>query len=184
MLLRMNSTLLQPTLQGSLVHLSPMRAEDHDALYAVAKDPLIWEQHPSWDRYKPEVFRLVFDQGLASGGALVVRDASTGEVIGSTRFYDYRPEDPSIAIGYTFIARRCWGGTYNPEMKSLLLQHAFGFVERVWFHIGVTNRRSREAIARVGGQFSHEIFNDPAWGGRDQAYYYIDKTSFNYPAAT
>ncbi len=60
----MNASLLQPTLQGTLVHLSPMRAEDHDDLYAVAKDPLIWEQHPSWDRYKPEVFRPVFDQGL------------------------------------------------------------------------------------------------------------------------
>lgn len=180
----MNASLLQPTLQGTLVHLSPMRAEDHDALYAVAKDPLIWEQHPSWDRYKPEVFRPVFDQGLASGGALVVREASTGEVIGSTRFYDYRPEDPSVAIGYTFIARRCWGGTYNPEMKRLLLKHAFDFVDRVWFHIGVTNRRSREAITRVGGQFSHENFSDPAWGGRDQAYYFIDKASFTDPVAT
>jgi hypothetical protein len=148
-----------------------MRADDHDALFAVAKDPLIWEQHPARDRYKPEVFRPVFDQGLASGSALVVRDATTLEVIGSTRFYVYRPEDPSVAIGYTFIAR-------------LLLQHAFCFVDRVWFHIGVSNRRSREAIMRVGGRFSHEVFNDPAWAGADQSYYYIDKSSFSSPAAT
>ena len=180
----MNISWLQPTLHGGLVHLSPMRADDHDALFAVAKDPLIWEQHPARDRYKPEVFRPVFDQGLASGSALVVRDATTLEVIGSTRFYVYRPEDPSVAIGYTFIARRCWGGTYNPEMKRLLLKHAFDFVDRVWFHIGVTNRRSREAITRVGGQFSHENFSDPAWGGRDQAYYFIDKASFTDPGAT
>lgn len=180
----MNTSLLQPTLHGALVHLSPMRADDHDALFAVAKDPLIWEQHPARDRYKPEVFRALFDKGLASGGALVVREPATGEVIGSTRFYDYRPEEPSVAIGYTFIARRCWGGTYNPEMKRLLLTHAFGFVDRVWFHIGVANRRSREAIVRVGAKFSHEIFSDPAWAGADQSYYYIDKSSFNCPAAT
>jgi hypothetical protein len=54
----------------------------------------------------------------------------------------------------------------------------------VWFHIGVSNRRSREAIMRVGGRFSHEVFNDPAWAGADQSYYYIDKSSFSSPAAT
>ena len=144
------SALLQPTLAGKSVELAPLCAADHDALYAVARDPLIWEQHPSWDRYKPEVFRPLFDSGLASGGALIVREVATGEVIGSTRFYDLRPQDPSVAIGYTFLARRCWGGTFNHEMKRLLLDHAFGFVDRVWFHIGAQNIRSRTAIGRIG----------------------------------
>lgn len=169
------SALLQPTLVGAAVHLSPMRAEDHDALYAVARDPLIWEQHPSWDRYKPEVFRPVFDSGLVSGGALVVRDVATGEVIGSTRFYDHRPRERSVAIGYTFLARRFWGGRYNHEMKRLLLDHAFQHVDRVWFHVGTQNIRSRTAMGRIGGVLSHEVLADPVFGDKDMAYYFIDR---------
>jgi RimJ/RimL family protein N-acetyltransferase len=171
------SALLQPTLAGKSVELAPLCAADHDALYAVARDPLIWEQHPSWDRYKPEVFRPMFDSGLASGGALIVREVATGEVIGSTRFYDLRPQDPSVAIGYTFLARRCWGGTFNHEMKRLLLDHAFGFVDRVWFHIGAQNIRSRTAIGRIGALLSHEVTADPAFGDKDMAYYVIDRPS-------
>jgi len=37
----------QPILRGELVELRPLSVEDYDALYAVACDPLIWEQHPS-----------------------------------------------------------------------------------------------------------------------------------------
>ena len=171
------NVLLQPVLGGDLVHLSPIRVDDHDALFAVAKDPLIWEQHPARDRYKPEVYRALFEQGLASGGALTVRDAKTGEVIGSTRFYDYRPAERSVAIGYTFLSRKYWGGTYNPEMKRLLLAHAFGFVDRVWFHIGAQNIRSRTAIGRIGAVLSHEVTADPAFGDKDMAYYVIDRPS-------
>ena len=173
--------LLQPTLAGDLVHLAPMQADDHDALYEVAKDPLIWEQHPSWDRYKPEVFRALFDSGLASGGALVVRDSATSEVIGSTRFYDHRPQERSVAIGYTFLARRCWGGSYNHEMKRLLLEHSFRHCDRVWFHIGSQNIRSRTAIGRIGARFSHEVLVDPAFGSKDMVYYFVDRPGVDRP---
>lgn len=49
---------LQPVLKGRLLELRPLRAEDFHALYAVAADPLIWEQHPMRDRYKEEVAAL------------------------------------------------------------------------------------------------------------------------------
>src|SRR5689334_5730140 len=64
---------LQPTLQGELVLLRPLRSEDSGQLYLVASDPLIWEQHPARDRYKPEVFEVFFRDAMASGGALLVR---------------------------------------------------------------------------------------------------------------
>jgi len=166
---------LQPVLSGSLVRIEPMRADDHDALFAVARDPLIWEQHPAHDRWQPAVFRKLFDEGLASGGGLTVRDATSGEVIGSSRYYEFRPDKRDIAIGYTFLARRCWGSTYNHELKRLMLDHAFGFVDRVWFHIGIHNLRSRLAIAKVGGQLSHEVLDDPDRNGVSMAYYYIDR---------
>ncbi len=71
---------LQPTLTGDLVILRPMREDDFDALYAVARDPLIWAQHPASDRHDAAVFRRYFDEGLASGGAFVVHDRATSSI--------------------------------------------------------------------------------------------------------
>src|SRR6185503_1099448 len=45
---------LQPTLTGDLLELRPLREADFDALFAVAADPLIWEQHPESDRYRED----------------------------------------------------------------------------------------------------------------------------------
>ena len=61
-------------------------------------------------------------------------------------------------------------------MKRLLLEHASQDCDRVWFHIGSQNIRSRTAITRVGGVFGHEVTADPAFGHKDMAYYYIDVT--------
>ena len=57
-----------------------------------------------------------------------------------------------MKIGYTFVAREFWGRGYNPEMKKLMLDHAFRHVDRVLFEIGETNLRSQTAIWRVGAQ--------------------------------
>jgi RimJ/RimL family protein N-acetyltransferase len=142
---------LQPLLKGQLVELRPLRADDFDELYRTASDPLIWEQHPNSDRYKEEVFREFFREALASGGALVALDAKDGRVIGSSRFHGYDGERSEIEIGWTFLARSHWGGLYNGEMKQLMLQHAFRFVETVVFLIGPQNLRSQRAVEKIGG---------------------------------
>ena len=80
---------LQPTLKGELLELRPVRAEDFQELFAVASDPLIWEQHPANDRYNPEVFNEFFRQAMESGGALVAIDLRDGRMIGSSRFNGY-----------------------------------------------------------------------------------------------
>ena len=61
---------LQPTLKGELLELRPLRPEDFADLFAVACDPLIWEQHPAKDRYKEEVFKVFFREALQSGSTL------------------------------------------------------------------------------------------------------------------
>lgn len=142
---------LQPILKGELLELRPLRPEDFSALYAVASDPLIWEQHPSSDRYKPEIFQGFFRDALASGGALIAIDRKDGRIIGSSRFHGYDEEKSEIEIGWTFLARAYWGGTYNREMKQLMLAHAFRFVKRVLFLIGSTNLRSQKAMEKIGG---------------------------------
>ena len=108
---------LQPHLKGELIELRPLTTEDWDELLAVASDPLIWEQHPESDRYKEDVFRIFLREALESGGAFVVIDAKTQQIIGSTRFYGYDPEKSEIEIGWTFLARKYWGGRYNAEMN-------------------------------------------------------------------
>lgn len=143
---------LQPTLQGSLVRLEPLQPGDFDRLHAVAADPLIWEQHPERDRWKREVFQRFFDGAIKSGAAFLVFDAVTGELIGSTRYCDLNVEQSVVEIGWTFLARSRWGGRHNGEMKRLMLEHAFRFVERVVFVVGPENARSRRAVEKIGGR--------------------------------
>lgn len=142
---------LQPHLAGELVQLRPLRAEDFDVLYAVASDPLIWELHPERDRYKEDVFRRFFSGAIESGGAFLVIDRATGDVIGSSRYSGLDSTRSEIEIGWTFLARSHWGGRYNHEMKRMMLAHAFQFVDRVVFLVGPQNLRSRRAIEKIGG---------------------------------
>src|SRR5438874_7485989 len=94
---------LQPTLIGQLLMLRPLRPEDFDDLYAVASDPLIWEQHPASDRYQPDVFTAFFREALESGGAFLAIDRKDRRVIGSSRFARYDPDQSVIEIGWTFL---------------------------------------------------------------------------------
>src|SRR5436190_12300564 len=141
---------LQPHLVGELLELRPLLAVDWDGLFAAAADPMIWKLHPSHDRYKQEVFKEYFQEALESGGALVAVDRRTQKIIGSSRYFWYGPEPSELEIGWTFLARSYWGGNYNGEMKRLMLDHAFRFVERVLFVIGVTNFRSQKAVEKIG----------------------------------
>ena len=143
----------QPVLQGERLELRPLRAEDWEALYAVASDSLIWEQHPSRDRHELEVFRTFFDEALASGGALVVIDRANSLVVGSSRFHGYDEAKSQVEIGWTFLARLYWGGVYNGEMKRLMLTHAFRFVRRVVFRVGPNNHRSQRALEKIGATY-------------------------------
>ena len=141
---------LQPHLVGELIELRPLIPDDWEILFAVASDPLIWEQHPARDRYKKEVFEAFFREALESDGAFAVIDRKTQKVIGSSRYFEYDPVKSEIEIGWTFLARPYWGGKYNAELKRLMLDHAFKFVKRVLFMVGPTNFRSQKALEKIG----------------------------------
>ncbi|MFZ5553677.1 MAG: GNAT family N-acetyltransferase [Bacteroidota bacterium] len=141
---------LQPLLKTEIITATPLKEEDFEKLYAVASDPLVWEQHPNKNRYQREVFEVFFRGAMESGGAFLVMDTKTGEVAGSSRFYDFSSEKSEVSIGYTFFGRKFWGGKYNPALKKLMLDHAFQYVENVIFHIGAVNIRSQKAIEKLG----------------------------------
>jgi RimJ/RimL family protein N-acetyltransferase len=166
---------LQPVLKSELLELRPLRAEDFEALFAVASDPLIWEQHPARDRYEEAVFRKFFRDALQSGGAFIVIDVKSGGVIGSSRFHGYDPEKSEVEIGWTFLARSYWGGRCNGEMKRLMLRHAFRFVNRVIFHVGQLNRRSRRALEKIGAT---HVATGIDGTGRESVVYEITAATF------
>jgi RimJ/RimL family protein N-acetyltransferase len=166
---------LQPILKGKLLELRPLRPSDFPDLYAVASDPLIWEQHPAKDRCQEAVFQQFFQKALDSGGAFVATDRKDGRVIGTSRFHDYNPERNQIEIGFTFLARSYWGGAYNREMKELMLRHAFSYVERVVFLIDPQNFRSQRAVEKIGGVRAGARQNAE---GRDSFVYEITAPAF------
>ncbi len=148
---------IQPILENEKINLLPLQEEDFERLYAVASDPLVWEQHPNKNRYEREVFQNFFEGAMLSQGAFLIMDKATDEVMGSTRFYDYNEKDNSIFIGYTFYGRKFWGGKFNPQVKKLMLEYIFQFVDVVKFHVGAENWRSRKAMEKLGATLMGEI---------------------------
>jgi N-acetyltransferase len=148
---------LQPTLTGDLLELRPLRPSDFEGLFAAASDPRVWEQHPENDRHTREVFQRYFDTALESKGAFAIIERSSGRIIGSSRYYNYDAAANEIEIGWTFLERKYWGGVYNRELKTLMLEHAFKFVDRVLFIVGENNLRSRKAVEKIGGKLIRQI---------------------------
>ena len=144
---------LQPILSGDLVKLRPLKREDFEPLFAAASDPLIWEQHPESDRYTRKVFQNYFDGAMESKGAFAIIDQKSGRIIGSSRYCNLKETKSEVEIGWTFLERAFWGGTYNRELKSLMLDHAFRFVDRVLFVVGENNIRSQKALEKIGAKF-------------------------------
>lgn len=166
----------QLPIENALIRLQALEEGDFESLYQVASDPLIWEQHPNPDRYKKEVFENYFKGAIESKGAYVIIDARTNAIIGSSRFYDYDVKSKEVKIGYTFFARSVWGQYHNKTTKLLMLDHAFNLVDRVIFHVGSQNYRSRRAMEKLGAKIIREV--EVAYYGeatRTNVEFYIDK---------
>src|SRR4029450_11463475 len=97
-----------------------------------------------------EVFQKFFDGAIESNGAVAVIDRKSGRVIGTSRYSNFNAAESIVEIGYTFLERAYWGGAYNGELKSLMLDHAFQFVDRVTFVVGEGNLRSQKALHKIG----------------------------------
>ena len=143
---------LQPRLENDFVILTPLKPEDYEALYKVASDRLIWEQHPVKNRCKPDGYNIFFKESITSKGAFLVTDKKTGEAIGSTRFNPLDGDPHKIEIGWSFLARPYWGGHYNRAVKTLMLDYSFNYVEDVIFYIGQENVRSQKAVEKIGAE--------------------------------
>ena len=141
----------QPVLEGDRIVIRPVTPSDWDGMFAAAADPGIWEQHPASDRYTETSFRQFFQDALDCGSAFAFVDRESGDIIGSSRYFGFDPAKSEVEIGWTFLTRDYWGGSYNAEIKQLMLEHAFQFVGTAVFWVGETNTRSRKAMEKIGG---------------------------------
>jgi RimJ/RimL family protein N-acetyltransferase len=143
---------LQPVLEDSLVILQPLQQSDFERLFEVASDAAIWEQHPAKERSEREGFANFFSVAMKSKSAFLIIDKKSGEIIGTSRYNFSKESSRAIEVGYTFLARKFWGGVYNKAIKNLMLAHAFRHFDLVLFYIDINNFRSQKAVEKIGGQ--------------------------------
>ena len=168
----------QPTLSGPTVMVRPITADDWTELFVAGSDPEIWKVHPVRDRYTEAGFRKFFDSAVDSKVGFVFVDRATGRLIGSSRYYGHDPARSEIEIGWTFVVRSHWGGAINREVKRLMLDHAFGFVDTVIFWVGDTNWRSQGAMKKIGGVLRDGRFTRELSGATPYLIFEIGKAAY------
>lgn len=186
----------QETLIGAKVALVPLQPEHAEGYAAAVRAEGGAEQVYRWLGRAPipvtaELARVEILEALAARARgdrfpFAQLDAGTGEVLGTTSYYEVRPEQRTLAIGYTWLGKPWWRTGHNTESKLLLLNQAFDVLEaaRVVWHTDVLNERSRAAIERLGARLEgvlrkHRIRADGTW--RDSAQYSM--TDEDWPAA-
>jgi len=149
-------TIAPVTLEGHGVRLEPMAASHTDGLAAAASDGRLWELFYTAIPAPADVpgYIAAALDGLRGGHMLpwVVRDAGSGDIVGSTRYHDIVATIDRVEIGYTFYASR-WQRTHvNTACKLLLMGHAFDTLacRVVGLRTDRFNFRSQQAIARLG----------------------------------
>lgn len=157
MLLGMSAAPLSPVdLVGRHTHLVPLAREHVDALWEAGRHPSLWSWMPSPVDSREDMQAYVEEAlaAAASGAALPFATtlATSGEVVGSTRFAAYAPEHAKVEIGWTWITPDHQRSAVNTEAKLLMLRHAFETLElrRVELKTDALNTASRAAILRLG----------------------------------
>ena len=143
---------IQPYLTSELVVIRPLALSDYSSLFKVASDPLIWEQHHDKTRHTQDGFALFFKESINSMGALCILNSKNNEVIGSSRFKVIDSSNKVVEIGWTFLNRDYWGGSYNREIKRLMIIHALKWFKHVIFYVNAQNFRSQGALAKLGAR--------------------------------
>jgi N-acetyltransferase len=174
---------LRGRFEGNLVVVEPLAAEHEEGLVAAATDPEMFAWMPVDMASSAEALHDWLTSTLAAARAgrdvpFVILSAQTGQVLGSTRFLEIRPEHLRAEIGWTWVTRPAWSTGVNIETKLLLLGHALETVglRRVEFKTDARNERSRGALLALGATFEgilrkHMVVRDG--GPRDSAYFSV-----------
>jgi len=146
------------TLEGHGVRLEPLTIAHEAGIRAAGADGKLYELWYTAVPAPDQVAQYIAaaNEGMAAGHMLpwAVRDARSGDVIGSTRYHDIVPAVDRVEIGYTFYAQRYQRSHVNTACKLLLLTHAFETVgcEVVGLRTDNFNFRSQRAIEAIGAK--------------------------------
>ena len=154
----MSKWLLSTELHGDTVSLVPMGMVHNDALIEAASDGKLWEL---W--YTGVPFPNTVNEYIAFASreyeadralAFVVIENASGQIIGSTRYLNAKPDHRRLEIGNTWYSARFQRTRVNTECKLLLLTHAFERLQAiaVEFRTHWHNHESRNAVSRLGAK--------------------------------
>ena len=177
-----------PVLAGRDVRLEPLQPEHEEALWDASRDPRTWRWLSVVQPATRAEWHAFVMQALEQEAArleLPLVTVHDGEVVGSTRFLELRPQHGSVEIGWTWLHPAAWGTGANAEAKLLQLRHAFETwgCRRVEFKTDAENARSRAALEAIGASFEgvhrkHMLVR--AGENRDSAWYSV--TDDDWPA--
>jgi RimJ/RimL family protein N-acetyltransferase len=145
-------------LEGRHVCLEPLSPEHEESLIAAASDGELWNSTVTVVPSRASMAGYIAAALNAQVGGrelpFVIIRKSSGQAVGSTRFYDVERDDRSVVIGYTWLAASAQRTVVNTEAKLLLLTHAFEIWRciRVGFVTDVLNQQSRRALLRLGAK--------------------------------
>ena len=140
------------------MRLEPLTQAHAEPLIAAANDGELWNTKVTIipDRGGMMDYIQAALDGQAAGKELpfAIISKASDKVVGTTRFYEIRPNDRAAAIGYTWLAKSAQRTAINTESKLLLLTHAFEHWQcnRVELITDVLNEQSRAAILRLGAK--------------------------------
>jgi RimJ/RimL family protein N-acetyltransferase len=146
------------TLEMGGIRLEPMTVEHHNALETVATDGRLWEL---WFTSVPEpggmqAYIAAALKGQQDGHMLpwVVRELSSGAIVGTTRYHDIVAALDRVEIGYTWYAQSRQRTHVNTTCKLLLLRYAFESLgcKVVGLRTDNFNFRSQRAIEGLGAK--------------------------------
>ncbi|MFC5180271.1 GNAT family N-acetyltransferase [Actinomadura harenae] len=150
----------RPVLTGRHVRLEPLSPEHAEGMFEAGKDPEVWRWLSTPPPADPAEMKRIVADSLAACERRerlpwVQIDAATGEIAGTTSYYEIDPANRNLYIGYTWIGPRWQRTGLNTESKLLLLERAFDGLGalRVGWHTDRRNERSRAAIGRLGASF-------------------------------
>ena len=151
-------TLSPVTLEGHGIRLEPLLPEHEDALSAAAADGELWNlwftSVPRSEETKTYIANALAGQQAGHMLPWVVRELSTGEIVGTTRYHDVVASIDRVEIGYTWYAKRWQKSHVNTVCKLLLLAHAFETLgcQVVGLRTDNFNFNSQRAIEGLGAK--------------------------------
>jgi len=153
----MNVKLKIEELENEVLFLRQTLREDFEDLYKQGGHQIIWEQHSEKDRYKKDKFLEYFNSGIKNEfGSLTIINKNNNKIVGWTRLYDFKEEDLSVKLGYTFLGKDYWGSNINYNVKKLILDYVFSFLNTVYFDV----YEKKYSFTKVGNEIRGNLKQD------------------------